>query len=164
MSRRGVILLILAILSAVVLQGAVLPIFIVGNFKPDMLLVIMVFLALRSSYETGAPLAWLLGLIKDVFSGLYLGLNAFTFLVIFLVIKSVSDRLYAESGFLFVVTVSVASMACLSIDLLLLLMLTKTHGIAYSMLSDMVPHLLVNAFCASLAPLLPGFARIEGKV
>lgn len=164
MSRRGVILLIVSILLAVILQGAVLPVYVVNNFKPDLLLVITVFLALRGSYGGGAPLAWLLGLVKDSLSGLYLGLNAFTFLIIFLVIKSVSDRLYAESGFLFVVTVTVASLACVTADLLLLMMFTKTPGIAYTMGDNLIPHLLINAFCASLVVLLPGFTRVEGSI
>lgn len=154
-------MLAIAVLLAVILQISVLPVHVATNFKPDMLLIIMVFLALRGSYQTGTPLAWLLGLLKDVFSGLYLGLNAFTFLIIFLVIKSMADRLYAESGFLFVVAVSAASLACVAADLVLLLMFTKTPGIVYSMAGDLIPHLLVNAFFASLAALLPAFTRFE---
>jgi rod shape-determining protein MreD len=118
----------------------------------------MVYLALRGPVETGAPLSWFLGLLKDVFSGLYLGLNAFTFLAIFVVIKNVSDRLYAESGELFVVTVSAASLACVVIDLLLLVMFTSTPAISYSMTSGLIPHVLINAFAASLVTLLPIFS------
>jgi rod shape-determining protein MreD len=153
---------LIAVVSAVVLQSSVVPVHIASPFKSDLLLVVVVYLALRGSFETGAPLAWLLGLVKDVFSGLYLGLNAFSFLVIFMVIKSISDRLYAESGPIFVITVSVATLACVSINLLLLVMFTATPGIAYSMLAGLIPHLLVNAFVASLATLVPGFARPVG--
>ncbi len=148
-----------AVVAAVVLQAAVLPVHIATPFKPDLLLIIVVHLALRGSFQAGTPLAWLLGLLKDVFSGLYLGLNAFTFLIIFLVIKNVADRLYAESGFLFVVTVGVATMVATIANLLLLLMFTQTPGIAYSMTAGLIPHILTNAFAASLAALLPGFSR-----
>lgn len=147
------------IICAVVIQAAVLPVHLATPFKPDLLLIIMVYLALRGSFETSIPLAWLLGLLKDVFSGIFLGLNAFSFLIIFLFIKSVADRLYAESGFLFVVTVSVATVASVAIDFLLLLMFTQTPGIFYSMIAGFIPHLLVNAFAASLIALLPGFTR-----
>lgn len=149
---------IFALLLAVVLQTSVLPIHVATPFKPDLLLVAMVYLALRGSSASGALLAWLLGLVKDVFSGLYLGLNAFSFLIIFLVIKSISDLLYAESSELFVVTVTAASLACVTLDLLLLLMLTSTPGILYSMSAGLLPHLLVNAFAASLVTLLPVFS------
>jgi len=153
------IALVSAIAAALVLQSTVLPIFLASSFKPDLLLVLMVFIALRGSFHEGLPLAWLLGLFKDVFSGLYLGLNAFSFVVIFLTIKSVSERLYAESGTLFVISVGLASLACFSLNLLLLILFTSTPGIAYSMGADLIPHLLVTSFAASLAPLLPWFER-----
>ncbi len=148
----------LSILGAVILQAAVLPMYIDSFFKPDLLLIIMVVLALRFSYGTGAPLAWLLGLLKDIFSSLYLGLNAFSFLIVFFIIRSVADRLYAESGFLYVVTVASATLTSVAINLLLLLLFTDTPTIAYSVASGLLPHLLFNAFAASLVALLPLFA------
>jgi rod shape-determining protein MreD len=156
MIRNGAALLTLVL--AVVLQTSVLPVHVAVPFKPDLLLVATVYLALRGPVVQGAFLAWTLGLIKDVFSGLYLGLNAFSFLIIFLVIQSISDLLYAESGELFVVTVSAASLACVIVNLILLLMLTYTPGITYSMTAGLLPHLLVNAFAASLVTLLPVFS------
>jgi rod shape-determining protein MreD len=146
------------IVAAVVLQTSVLPVHLSTPFKPDLLLIAMVFVALRGSVGTGALLAWGLGMIKDVFSGLYLGLNAFSFLIIFLVIKSISDLLYAESGELFVVTVSAATLACVTVNLILLIMLTSTPGITFSMAAGFIPHLLANAFAASLVALLPVFS------
>ena len=149
---------LIVIVLAVVVETSVLPIHFATSFKPDLLLIAMVYLALRGSIESGVFLAWVLGLIKDVFSGLYLGLNAFTFLLIFLVIKSISDLLYAESSELFVVTVSAATLACVAADLILLIMFTSTPGITYSMTTNLLPHLLVNAFAASLVTLLPVFS------
>lgn len=153
------LLLVVSIVAAVILQASVLPVHVTTFFKPDLLLVIMVFLALRGSYESGTPLAWLLGLLKDVFSGLYLGLNAFTFLIIFLFIKSIADRLYAESSFLFVVTVTAATVGCVAGNFLLLFLFANVPGIFFSMLIGLLPHLLVNAFAASLLTLLPSFSR-----
>lgn len=151
---------VIAIVSAVVLQASVLPIHMVSPFKPDLLLVFTVFLALRASFTAGASLSWVLGLVKDVFSGLYLGLNALSFLLIFLVIKHISDRLYTGSAPLFVIAVSIATVSCVSINMLLLVMFTSSPGIAYSMGVGLVPHLLMNAFVASLVPLIPGFDRM----
>ncbi len=149
---------LLCLILAVVLQTSVLPVHVADAFKPDLLLVATVYLALRGPVASGALLVWVLGLIKDIFSGLYLGLNAFSFLIIFIVIKNISDLLYAESGELFVVTVSVATVACVTANLILLLMLTSTSGISYSMITGLLPHLLANAFAASLVTLLPVFS------
>ena len=146
---------------AVLLEASVLPVYVDVYFRPDLLLIIMVVLALRVSYGAGIPLAWFLGVLKDVFSGLYLGLNGISFLVIFMVIKGVSDRLYAESSYLFVITAVFATFACSALNLAFLAMFTKSSTIAYSLLSCLVPHLLFNAFVASLVGLLPLFTKDE---
>lgn len=158
MTRWGATAIV--VILAVVLQSAVLPVHIASPFKPDLLLIFVIYLALRGSFAAGAPLSWVMGLVKDVFSGLYLGLNAFSFLLIFMVIKNISGRLYTESDSLFVITVSVATLSCVSLNLLLLVMFTASPGIAYSMGTGLVPHLLVNAFAASLVPMIPGFDRL----
>ena len=157
MSRRAALLLAGVVLVSIVLQAAVLPVFVRSAFKPDLLLVIMVFMALRSSFQVGAPLAWLLGMLNDVCSGLYLGLSAASFLVVFLVVRSLSDRLYADSAVLFVLAVAGVTLACFAINLLMLVLFTASPGIAYSMVSDVVPRLMVNSFAASLVTLFPGF-------
>jgi len=157
MSRRATLLMFCTIIASIVIQTSLLPVLIRPSFKPDLLLVIMVFVALRGSFESGAPLAWLLGMLNDVCSGLFLGLNAATFLVSFLVIKSVSDRLYAESSFLFVLTVVGVTFFNFALNLFLLALFTTSPGIVYSMLSDLFPRLLVNAFIASLVTAFPGF-------
>ena len=157
MSRRTSLLLLCIVIVSIVIQVSLLPVFIRPAFKPDLLLVIMVFIALRGSFESGAPLSWTLGLLDDVCSGLFLGLNAATFLISFLVIKSVSDRLYADSAFLFVLTVVGVTFVNFTFNLLLIALFTSLPGIAYSMFSDLFPRLLVNAFVASLVTAFPGF-------
>jgi rod shape-determining protein MreD len=157
MSRRAALLFSGLVLASIVIQVSLLPVFIRPSFKPDLLLVIMVYIALRGSFKAGAPVAWLLGMLNDIFSGLHLGLNAATFLISFLVIKSVSDRLYADSALLFVLTVAGVTLAGFTLNLLLTFLFTATPGIAYSMFSDIVPRLLVNAFIASVVSSFPGF-------
>jgi rod shape-determining protein MreD len=96
-------------------------------------------------------------MLNDVCSGLYLGLNAATFLISFLFIKSVSGRLYADSAFLFVLTVIGVTLINFTLNLILIALFTASSGIIYSMFSDLFPRLLVNAFIASLVTAFPGF-------
>lgn len=156
MSRRTALLFSGLVIASIAIQVSLLPVFIRAPFKPDLLLVITVFIALRGTFKAGAPIAWLLGLLNDVFSGLYLGLNAATFLISFLVIKSVSDRLYADSAILLVLTVAGVTVAGSTLNLLLTVMFTTSPGIAYSMLPDIFPRVLVNAFIASIVSTFPG--------
>lgn len=157
MSKRAALLLLCLVVTAMVVQVSLLPVFVRPAFKPDLLLVIMVFIALRSSFEIGAPLAWIFGMLDDACSGLYLGLNAAAFLISFFVIRSVSDRLYADSAILFILTVIGVTMASFTLNLLLIVLFTASPGIAYSMFSDIFPRILVNAFVASLVTVFPGF-------
>ncbi len=156
-SNRMIVVFILSVLMAVVLQAGVIPIFFDPIFRPDFLLIVMIYFALRCTFQSGVPIAWSLGLIKDVFSGLNLGLNAFMFLLIFLAIKSVADRLYAESNLLFVLTVTVATLFSLFGTFLLLLIFSQSSGVFSAMIFSLLPHLLANAFVASLLGLLPRF-------
>lgn len=157
MSRRAAVTLFCTVLVALIIQASLLPIFVRPAFKPDLLLVIMVFIALRSSFTTGVTLAWLLGMLGDVCSGMYLGLNAFTFLISFFVIKSVSDRLYADSATLFVLTVAGVTFGGFMLNMLLIVLFTASPGVVYSMIADIFPRLLVNAFFASIVSVFPGF-------
>jgi rod shape-determining protein MreD len=157
MNRRASLLFSFLVLASIVIQVSLIPVFVRPPFKPDLLLVIMVFIALRGSSKSGAPLAWLLGLLNDVCSGLYLGLNAATFLISYLVIKSLSDRLYADSAILFVLAVAGVTLAGFTFNMLLTVMFTASPGIAYSMFSDIFTRLLVNSFVASVVSAFPGF-------
>jgi len=157
MSRRAALLFFCLIIASIAIQVSLLPVFIRPPFKPDLLLIIMVYISLRGSFGAGATMATLLGMLNDVFSGLYLGLNTTTFLISFLVIRSVSDRLYADSAILFVLTVAGVTLTVFTLNLLLVIMFTTSPGIAYSMLSDIFPRLLVNAFVASIVSAFPVF-------
>lgn len=145
----------LILLLVVALQVSVLPQYLEPHFKPDLLLVLMVMLALRSATEVSLPAAYGLGLLKDCLSGIYLGLNALSFLVVYLVLKSVSERLYVQSSLLFVLTVVASTAGVMLVNLLLLTVFSQAPGVLPSLLHALVPHLLINAFVASLLVAVP---------
>ncbi len=155
---KSFIKILLLLSSIILIQVSVLPQYIMPAFKPDLLLILMVYLALRTPIETSLPSSYLLGMLKDCIGGIYLGLNAFSFLAVYIFIKSVSDRLYVRSGLLFVITVSLATAVTLSINLLLLAVFSQAHGVVTSVFGSIVPHILVNAFVASLLAAMPVFS------
>jgi rod shape-determining protein MreD len=149
------------VLGIVLLETSVLPHYLISLFKPDLLLVLMVFLALRSPLSTSLPAAYGLGLLKDCLSGLYLGLNAFSFLIVYLVLKLLSDRLYVQNAFLLVLTVSVSTIATMTINLVLLSVFSEGSGMFSTFINTLIPHLLMNAFVASLVAAFPEFTRVR---
>ncbi len=147
------------VLVVVLLQTSVLPHYLISLYKPDLLLVLMVFLALRAPLATSLPAAYGLGLLKDCLSGLYFGLNAFSFLVVYLVLKMLSDRLYVQNAFLLVLTVSASTVATMLINVLLLSIFSEASGLVSSLTIAMIPHLLMNAFVASLVAAFPDYTQ-----
>ena len=61
--------------------------------KPDLLFVLVIFIAIDLDIFWGALLAFAFGLLMDIFSGIYLGMYPLLFILIFFAIKLASRRL-----------------------------------------------------------------------
>lgn len=155
---NGILKGALILLALALLQTSVLPHYLATPYKPDLFLVFMVYLALRAPVSTSLPAAYGLGLFKDSLGGIYLGLNGFSFLVIYLVLKALSDRLYVRSAVLFVLTVAIATVSVMVINLALLSVFSQGGALLSSMLGALAPHLLINAFIASLIAAFPAYS------
>lgn len=140
----------IAVLAAFVLQVTVLPAFIADPFKPNLLLVVAVWISLTVAHPWGAVILYLLGLLQDTVSGLYLGLNAISYLLTFLVLNNISHRLYTDSRYLMILAVFVATLACGIAQLLMLALFSSADGIFAPLLSSLLPQGFVNALAASL--------------
>ena len=65
--------------------------------KPDLLLIITVYLGLYSNPRAGAILAFLSGYMMDIFSGSIFGVQTFSKTAIFFLTILIKDRFYVES-------------------------------------------------------------------
>jgi rod shape-determining protein MreD len=151
------------VFGIVLLETSVLPHYLIPLFKPDLLLILMVFLTLRSPLSTSLPAAYGLGLLKDCLSGLYLGLNAFSFLIVYLVLKLLSDRLYVQNALLLVFTVTASTLATMVLNILLLTIFSEASGMFPLFIHSLIPHLLMNAFMASLVAVFPEFTQVRAN-
>lgn len=134
-----------------ILQVTVLPSFLREPFVPNLLLLVVIYLAVREERgAAGAVIAFSLGLLLDTFSGVYLGLSGFTFLAIHLVLSLVRDQLYTDSSTLMVVVAFMATVAHGLLSLLLLLLFSAANGIYTTLLPALIPQALVSALVASL--------------
>ncbi|NIQ95783.1 MAG: rod shape-determining protein MreD [Desulfuromonadales bacterium] len=66
------------------LQTTIIPWVVPALFKPDLLLILVIYIGLGEPLLRGAALTYLLGMLHDVFAGSYLGLYGLVFLVLFL--------------------------------------------------------------------------------
>lgn len=93
-----------------VLQVTLFPSLSAGNFKPELLLILVVYLSLHEGFAVGSALAYGLGLLQDVYVGSDMGLYGLAFLVTFLAGRSLAARLNTESTLLLLLMVAAGSL------------------------------------------------------
>src|SRR5512133_3468287 len=124
----------------VLLQVSLLPTYLEDPFKPNLIIILVCYLALREEGTlAGALFTYFSGLLQGVFSGLYFGLSGISYLLIYLFLKRISDQLYTESTHLIVVAVFAASIFDTLVSLLLISLFSENTGIYGSFLSNMLP-------------------------
>jgi rod shape-determining protein MreD len=143
-------ILFLIILS-VILQVAFFPTHFPDPFKPNLMIMFIVYMGFMENSRWGGIGSFLLGLVQDSLSGIYFGLNGFSYLLIFIVLKAVSHRLYTDSRSVMVLAVFLATVINALVSLLLLAVFFIAPGLYSTILSNMVPQGLINAFIAYLS-------------
>lgn len=83
---------------AVVLQTVVFPVLLQGYYKPDLLLILVVYLGLHEEPKRGGLIAYLLGWGYDGVAGGFPGLNGFALFGIFLAVRGIVTRVNTESS------------------------------------------------------------------
>ncbi|HTP65294.1 MAG TPA: rod shape-determining protein MreD [Geobacteraceae bacterium] len=148
------------VFTALILQVTILPYYLADPFKPNLLIIVVAYMGLNSG-RTGGVLAFILGLLQDCFSGIYFGLNGFSYLCVHLLLNMTADRLYTDSRYLMVLVVFLATIVNGLLHLLLLLIFPNTNGVYVSVLSGLLPQGLVNALVASLVFISPALKTLE---
>ena len=82
---------------ALLLQTVLLPPLFAGGEKPDLLLLLTIWIALRESPWRGGALVYGLGWLYDAYAGVYPGLHGFVLLTVFLTVCGMATRLNTDS-------------------------------------------------------------------
>src|SRR5512145_2809720 len=115
--------LFLYLVLVVILQVTVLPAYLEDPFKPNLMIILVSYLALREDISYFGPLAaYLLGLLHGTYSGVHFGLAGISLLIIYLLLSKISDQLYTDSDHLMVVVVFCATIVDALISLVFLLL------------------------------------------
>ncbi|ACH39469.1 cell shape-determining protein MreD, putative [Citrifermentans bemidjiense Bem] len=138
------------VLAACLLQMTLLPRYLLDPFQPNLLIILVVYLGLKAPHRLAGLAAFALGLLQDSFSGMYLGLHAFSYLCIYLLLSELADRLYTDNRLLFVLVVLLATVFSAALNLLMLAVFSVSQGVYASLLPALIPQALVNALIASL--------------
>ena len=152
--------IIILITAALLLQVTILPAYLADPFKPNLLIIVVAYVGLKTG-RMGGILAFVLGLLQDCFSGIYLGLNGFSYLCIFISLNVTADRLYTDSRYLMVLVVFLATVVNGLLHLVLLFIFPNTNGMYAPILSSLIPQGLINALIASLVFTFPTVTALE---
>ncbi len=100
-ARGGAPMRLLAYLGlavlALLLQTVLLPPLLPGEVKPDLVLLLTIWIGLRESPWQGGALVYAIGWLYDGYAGTYPGLHGFVLLAVFLVVCGMATRLNTES-------------------------------------------------------------------
>ncbi len=172
-----VLILLACALLFLVSQTTLLPTLLPHYFKPELLLLLVVYLCLTESVIRGALLAWGLGLLLDSCGGTHFGLHATIYLSIFIVGRSSVQAVNTESPLLLLFMVFCASLLQSGLLILFgifadlqqmipLLLQRATFQGGINVLAAFLLLTLIAALMKRFAPSLvvPGFAHLREEV
>lgn len=134
----------------ILLQTALFPRVLPFALKPDLLLILTVYMGLNEGYVRGGGLSYLLGCFQDVFAGQYLGLYGMASLAVFLIIRGAAGRLNTESSLLLLSLVFCGTFAQGGILFFSLGFFADTGPLLPLFLKHLVPQSLLNLAAAIL--------------
>ena len=137
-------------LGFLILQTALLPKILPFSLKPDLLLILVVYLGLTEGLLRGGSISALLGCLQDVFVGTSLGLYGFVLLAVFLGVRSAVDRLNTESSLLLLFVVCCGTLLEGGLLLFAVGFFAETGPIWPILLGRLLPQVALNLAAALL--------------
>jgi len=136
-------------LLCMLFQTALFPRLFPVYLKPDLLLILVVYLGINEEYGSGGLLAYLFGCLLDVFAGSYMGMYGLTFLVIFFTVRGTVSFFNSENPLLLLFLVFCGTL--LEAGMLILLgFLAQIGDLWIIVVRWIVPQLLLNLSVAYL--------------
>jgi len=136
-------------LFCMLFQTAIFPRIFPIYLKPDLLLILVVYLGVNEKYGSGGLLAYSLGCLLDVFAGSYMGTYGMTFLVLFFSVRGAVSFFNSENPFLLLFMVFCGTLLE-AVLLVLLGSLAQAGDLWLIILQWIVPQVFVNVLLAYL--------------
>lgn len=157
-----VYLLLLGVI--LILQTTVLNTVAITGVKPDLVMLLVVLSGFLLGTREGAFLGFAGGIVEDLFTGSYIGMNALSKMTAAYLAGAAGERLYRESIPIATGVTFFASLAGLTVNYLLLLFLKIHISPLYALFRVALP---TAAYTAVLAPFIFGrifrYIQIRGR-
>jgi rod shape-determining protein MreD len=135
---------------AVLVQTVFMPLLLQGDYKPDLVLILVVYLGLHEGPWRGGVLVYLLGWFYDGVAGTFPGLNGFILLGIFLAVRGIVTRVNTESSPLLLMLVIIGTLMQSLLVAFSLDFFSQTERIWSQMIWHLPVQLLLNFIAAFL--------------
>ncbi len=135
---------------AVLVQTVFMPLLLQGDYKPDLVLILVIYLGLHEGPWRGGVLVYLLGWFYDGVAGTFPGLNGFILLGIFLAVRGIVTRVNTESSPLLLMLVIIGTLMQSLLVAFSLDFFSQTERIWSQMIWHLPVQLLLNFIAAFL--------------
>ncbi len=160
---RGFFLFLFTGVFFALLQSSVLPLFLPPDWRPNLILILVLYLGLSENLSRALIAGLLLGAIQDSFCGPSLGLYVSVYLVIVLVTRVISEQLNIESPPLLLLLIAGGTLLQNLLVGFYLTVLAESAPVLHILLPALPKQLLINLLFASiLLFLVLRFQRIFG--
>jgi rod shape-determining protein MreD len=137
-------------LAGILLQTALAPALLPLPLTPELLLIQVIYLGLYRQGFCGGVAAYTLGLLQDSFAGSCLGLYGLIFLILYLILRGLAERLNTESPALLLFMVLCGTLLQAAMLIFLLGFLTDAGAVWRNILRSLPLQALLNLICAWL--------------
>ncbi|MDS1029401.1 rod shape-determining protein MreD [Bacillota bacterium LX-D] len=156
---RYIVLGVLLLIS-LLLESTVLDYFKIAGTKPDLLLLLVVFSGLLHGHVVGAKTGFIFGLVEDLYTGSFLGLNAVSKMLVGYLVGWSETKIFKENLFIPALTSFVSTFLANIIYIVIAMLAGIDHKIIAYVWHDTLTLALFNA---CLAPFFYGKFYQEAK-
>lgn len=128
----------------ILVQTSVLPLFFGVSLRPDLILLLVLYIGLNETPLAGAFYAWLLGCLLDVFCGMTLGLNGMIMLLIFCGTYLGGRQLNLENHAVMLPATIIGTISNSLLLILTLLCFSEQNQSSQLILNDLPAQLIIN--------------------
>jgi len=130
-------------LLCMLFQTALFPRLFPIYVKPDLLLILVVYLGVNERYSSGGLLAYTFGCLLDVFAGSFMGMYGLTFLVLFFTVRGAVSFFNSENPLLLLFMVFCGTLIEAAM-LILLGFMAQAGDLWVIILNWIIPQLVLN--------------------
>ena len=147
--KRFLFYLLIGIFCAL-LQSSLFPLLLPAGLRPNLLMILIVYLGLGENVFRAVLVALLIGGIQDSFSGTSLGLYMTADIVVVLLIKMLSEQLNAENTYLLLLLVAGATLVQNLLIGFCLMVFADAGPVLAILLTALPQQLLANLLAAAV--------------